>query len=198
MYLAGVYMDEPSFNDPLWDRIDFLVQHDIPISRVMNANGVSVRSLRSFMSAHGIWLAFNVTPCQAAGHTLRTRAGHCAQCNPASIAFLRRHDEAGEVYIAYSRRLRLVKIGTAKNHEARCKSLNDDCYGGTSDWSMRWYLSSNRAGRVEARAQHHLRTKGVTRAYVRFQLNELVRTSELFRCSLREAFEAVQSAAGHL
>jgi len=28
----------------------------------------------------GLWVAYGVAPCDAEGHTLRTRNGHCLQC----------------------------------------------------------------------------------------------------------------------
>ena len=40
--------------------------------------------------------------CRAAGHRLRTRSGHCVQCDPKKIAFQERYNSPGYVYIAGS------------------------------------------------------------------------------------------------
>lgn len=44
-------------------------------------------------------------PCQAKGHRLRTRAGHCVQCDPSKIAYQRRTEVPGDVYLAVSKSL---------------------------------------------------------------------------------------------
>ena len=37
-----------------------------------------------------------------AGHRLRSRAGHCFQCDTARIAFVKRHHDTAYIYIAGS------------------------------------------------------------------------------------------------
>src|ERR1700733_2095023 len=53
--------------------------------------------------------------CRELSHRLRTRAGHCIQCKPLNIAFQRREDTPGYVYIAGSLSDRIIKIGTTGN-----------------------------------------------------------------------------------
>src|SRR6202000_2262759 len=53
--------------------------------------------------------------CRARGHRLRTRKGHCIQCDPKKLGYLRRHEAPGFIYIAGSLRGRLIKVGSAEN-----------------------------------------------------------------------------------
>jgi len=46
-------------------------------------------------------------------HRLRTRAGHCVQCDIKKLAFLRRHTKPAFVYIAGSLSGRVLKIGSS-------------------------------------------------------------------------------------
>lgn len=68
--------------------------------------------------------------CRTQGHRLRTRSGHCIQCNPINIAFQRREDEPGYVYIAGSLSGRVVKIGTTGNLNQRENQMRAEGYGG--------------------------------------------------------------------
>src|SRR5947209_3307686 len=72
--------------------------------------------------------------CRAAGHRLRTRPGHCAQCDPKKIAYQERFANPGYVYIAGSLAGRVVKIGTCINVPQRENQIRTEGYGGQSDW----------------------------------------------------------------
>jgi hypothetical protein len=61
------------------------------------------------MKGLGKLVAFGVYPCAAKGHTLRTRAGHCIQCNTANLSYLKRMNESADVYVAWSKGSKLVK-----------------------------------------------------------------------------------------
>src|SRR5436190_4201098 len=101
------------------DQMRFLQSQSIPLSRVFDASGMSRSTDQAAMTKLAMIVAVGVSSCKEAGHTLRTLAGHCAQCNTHALAFLLRHDEAGEVYVAASAQTGLVKIGTSKNAQAR-------------------------------------------------------------------------------
>jgi hypothetical protein len=74
------------------EQIDFLNSHNISLDKVFDASGFSLSEYKVIMKDQGKQIAYNVAPCQQYGHTLRTRAGHCIQCNPAAIAFIKRND----------------------------------------------------------------------------------------------------------
>jgi hypothetical protein len=77
--------------------------------------------------------------CRAIGHRIRTRGGHCAQCNPANIGFTERETANGYVYIAGSRRGRFIKIGATRDVAQRERQLRTERYGGASDWLVLVY-----------------------------------------------------------
>ena len=137
-------------------------------------------------------VAVGVSPCKKGGHTLRTPAGHCAQCNTHALAFLRRHYEAGEVYVAVSTQTGLVKIGTGKNAHARMNTLNSFGYGGATDWNIHCHHACNKAGRVEFLAQSTLNAHRASRTYIK--TGNTVDCQELFNCSASAAAAAVEAA----
>ena len=94
-------------------------------------------------------VAIGVTPCQLFGHTMRTRSGHCAQCNTHTFAFRRRFNKANYIYIALSGNKSLLKIGVSNNPFSRISTLNSMGYGGACDWIMEWSEYCEKAGRVE-------------------------------------------------
>ena len=167
--------------------ISFINAHGVPLSRVFDAESLPTKFWKPLMSERRLWLAYGVTPCEAAGHQLRTRKGHCVRCNPAALAFLKRHDLEGEVYIAYSKKLRLVKVGSTEFYLDREASLNADGYAGAADWEIRHWARSNRAGRTEYLVQAELRQHHIPTQYFRESTGSFVWANEVFRCSLELA-----------
>lgn len=145
------------------------------------------------MSALQQWVAYGVTPCKEAGHELRVRSGHCVQCKPANLSYLRRFDEAAEVYVAQSKFGKVVKIGTSHNFQKRIANLNSYAYGGQTDWQCVFVISVVNAGRVEGNAHQALVGYGVTGQY--FKNGALIECRELFACSERMAIAAVKAAS---
>jgi hypothetical protein len=86
----------------------FLYAHDIPGSLLFDVSGLRRVDYVEIMQQRDLLFAYNAKPCQAAGHRLRTRAGHCIVCRPAAIAFIKRYVNPGTVYVAYSPASRLV------------------------------------------------------------------------------------------
>ena len=131
------------------------------------------------------------------GHRLRTRSGHCIICDPRRIAFQKRDSGKGVVYIA--KNSYYCKVGMIENKrktdndllEHREYQLNtEDGYGGMTGWKIvkSWSLDKN-AGKVEREAQHLLQQNKIEKMY--WYSGELRTTNELFRCSLKNAEEAV-------
>ena len=170
----------------------FLEQQGIALSRVFNASGMPKPSYQQAMSDLGMIVAYGVSPCKKAGHTLRTKAGHCIQCNTAVLAFVMRYDDRGEVYVAHSSQVSLTKIGVANTHQERLRTLNSQGYGGATDWSVHYCRELDRAGRVEFMAQQALNQYRVSRPYVR--TGQTVDCQELFDCPVALAVEAVKNA----
>ena len=74
---------------------DFLHHYGIREDETFDASGMSKSEYSAQMRGLGAKIAYGTTPCNAYGHSLRTRAGHCAQCDPRRIVFLNRHDSFG-------------------------------------------------------------------------------------------------------
>lgn len=138
------------------DQIKFLKNQNIHPKYVFDAEGLSKSEYRVIMKELNKLIAYNVSPCQREGHTLRTRSGHCCQCNTATIGFQKRNDSAGIVYIAGTLVGKLIKIGFSKAVEVRSKSLNRTKYAGFKDWKILYALKSKNAGRIETKANYLL------------------------------------------
>lgn len=139
-------------NELTIDQLDFLKNHGIHLKFVFNAYGLSKSEYKSIMKDLNKLIAYNVSPCNSYGHTLRTRSGHCCQCNTAHLAFQKRNDSSGIVYIAGTLKGQLIKVGYSKSVEVRSKSLNTSCYAGFKDWEILYALQSEDAGRIETKA----------------------------------------------
>jgi hypothetical protein len=95
------------------EQIEFLKKHKISDAELFDASGLKRQQYQVIMEQENKKFAFGVDPCSN-GHALRTRAGHCIQCNTARIAFERRHSATGQVYIAGSLKGQSIKIGFTK------------------------------------------------------------------------------------
>lgn len=139
------------------DQLRFLKEQKIELKYVFNADGLSKSDYREIMQELNMIIAYNVTPCQKEGHTLRTRSGHCCQCKTARIGFQKRYDSEGIVYIAGSLIGNVVKIGFTKAVAIRSESLNRTKYAGLDDWKILFAINSKLAGKIETRANSLLR-----------------------------------------
>ena len=168
----------------------FLKQHNISISSVFDATGLGKKDYRAVMKPLGNVVAIGVTPCQKNKHTLRTRSGHCVQCNPASLAFQGRYSEEAFVYVAGSLDLKLVKIGFASDVDQRLATLNELEYAGAADWECLYWLNIVGAGQVEFDAQTKLKQYASPTTYMRN--GKTVDCIETFSCGAETAIETVR------
>lgn len=173
----------------------FLEHHDIPLGKVFDATGMRRSDYQCQMSALGKLVAIGVSPCSIAGHTMRTRAGHCAECRPAVLAYMRRYDAHGEVYVATTAKGRIVKVGSSTNAVERISSLNIYKYGGVADWHIAFHEESRMAGRAEFAAHKSLSPHTASGTY--FKDGRDVECRELFCCSVSVAIKAVRTAIAH-
>ncbi|WP_340106920.1 GIY-YIG nuclease family protein [Rhodohalobacter sp. 8-1] len=156
-------------------------EHNIPLEKVLNAKGLKKREYRSKMKELKKSIAFNVTPCQKKGHTLRNRSGHCVQCNTAYIAYQKRNDSKGIVYIAESIGGGIIKVGYSKSFETRSESLNRTEYAGYSDWVIKFAIESKNAGRIEHKINSSLKKYAQSVRYNHD--NHLQESTEIFKCA---------------
>ena len=138
--------------------------------------------------------AYNASPCQNGGHTLRSRANHCIQCNTARIGYVKRYFAEGYIYIAASPLGRLIKVGTTTDIERRKWQLNRWEYGRQGDWRIVAVVHTDNAGRVEGEAHSRLARYSVEGDYLRAGRRQ--RCLELFKCNFGDAKEALELALG--
>ena len=112
------------------EQIAFLSKHKISLGVVFNAEGLTAKERKSQMETLDMRFAYGVTPCRKMGHTLRSLAGDCIQCNTHVIAFTNRHFDKGFIYVSISSSKELLKICCTINIQNRTSSLNKLSYWG--------------------------------------------------------------------
>ena len=170
----------------------FLAEHGIPLSKIFNATGMSSSRYKLIMKDGDFLVAYGVTPCSRGGHTLRTRSGHCVQCNTKHIAYIRRHSEPGYVYLLHSKSTNLVKVGASVDPNIREKNLNGYAYGGASDWMIIEKFYTKDYAKHENLAHQSLETYRTSGKY--FDRGGWIECNELFTCSVEVAKKAIVSA----
>ena len=99
------------------EQITFLKSQGIAPAQLFDASHTKSKADREAqMDALELSLYFGGAACAKGGHTLRTKAGHCIQCDTSKIAYQLRHSASGYVYLAYSQSKKLTKVGFTKNH----------------------------------------------------------------------------------
>jgi hypothetical protein len=171
----------------------FLNEQNIPLSRVFDATGLRRKDWEFQIKELGLQFAYGTNPCRNGGHTLKTKAG-CIQCNPAFIAFARRHYENAFVYLARSSAKKLIKVGVGKTIERRETSLNSHGYAGASDWKVLHSVEVDEAGKVEFSIHSDLVIHNVAETYLRD--GNLVVCREVFSCSMDTALHAFKKHTG--
>jgi len=163
----------------------FLKRMNIPLSKVGDYEGWKTAAYRAEMKVQDQLLAIGVTPCNKAGHTMRTRKGHCAQCDPKQLGYLMRYDVSGEVYVATSS-IGYIKVGSGKDASQRLINLNSYNYGGASDWRLEIVRPCTHANRAEVEAHRLLhRYQAINPVPVYFKNGKWIECRELFKYSHR-------------
>jgi len=170
----------------------FLGEQKVPLSELFDASGMSKSGYVEAMRESGQNFAYGVTPCGKGGHTLRTRAGHCIQCDTSKIAYQLRHQNAGHVYLAGSPSTKLLKVGTTLDLRDREQKLTEYAYGGATDWEILVSGHCSGAGKVEYLAHRQLKDASVGGFYVRAGRRQAC--YELFRCGYDAAKKALLGA----
>lgn len=171
-------------------QIDFLKKIGVPINKTFDATGLSKGYYSKVMKERSLEVAYGVTPCAKGNHTLRTRAGHCLQCNSANIRFQNRHTEAGFLYLAKSKSGKIVKFGQTQDIYQRMSSLNESGYGGFIDWEIVLFANVIESGKIEKQIHteiwHH-------RAHFEYLKDGRMQEAyEIFKLPLKKAKELFQ------
>lgn len=164
----------------------FLNSQKILPSQLFDARGRTSTSWGDAAKEQGYLFGLN-EPC-GAGHRLRTRAGHCIQCDTARIAYIRRFASKGFVYIAASPAGRIFKVGSSVDLERRTVKLNFDSYAGQSDWVMLCGHVVPSMGQVEYKIHKSLERYVVPIEYVKDGNKQMSR--EVFRAELKVIWQS--------
>jgi hypothetical protein len=170
----------------------FLAHYGLAPDDVYDARGQPGRFWKERIREENKTIALG-TRCGNGGHRLRTRAGHCVQCDPKKLAFEARHSAEQYVYIAGSVSEKLIKIGTCKNVPQRERQVRAERYGGVGDWNVIFSVKVRNAGDVEHQARSKLCRHIVVRSYWKDGFEQ--RGIELLQCSFTRAWEALMEAA---
>jgi hypothetical protein len=184
-YSAGLTLDQRKF----------LIHHGIPVAQAFNTNGSPVSAYKQRMKDEGYLVAYGVAPCARGGHTLRTRHGHCVQCDSKHIAYILRHSQPGHVYLAHSPSTGLFKVGASVDPDVRKTNLNVNQYGGASDWVIQVSKFTNNYAKYEHLVHEKLDTYRAQGKY--YDRGGWIDCAELYRCSLAVAQTAFRSVMGN-
>lgn len=171
------------------EQAGFLKHHKISLGSVFDATGLGRNDYRAAMKLLGKDVAIGVTPCQKGGHSLRSRSGHCVQCNSASLAFQKRYSDTGYVYVAGSRALQVLKVGFTTDIPQRISSLVSFGYAGASDWECLHWAECENAGKVEFDVHSALAVYAAPTAYIRD--GKQVNCLETFSCGIETVVTAL-------
>lgn len=168
----------------------FIFGQGIQEALLYDAKGQAMSSsLESKMKSLGKVFAYNSTPCQSFGHTIRTRSGHCIQCDTAKIAFILRAVSFGCIYIAGSQKGNWMKVGVTSSKEVREESINREKYGNLDDWEVLFSGKCLNVGTVENNVHQILRGYAEVVRYIHDNHDQ--KTKELFRCGYNKAKNAL-------
>jgi hypothetical protein len=161
--LAGVSPMRGTLTD---NELRFLVSQGLGPDDFFDARWIHNGRRKRLMEAEHKTAALG-TPCQKAGHGLRTSAGQCTQRDTSKPAFQSRHRRDRYVYIAGSLLERLLKIGTCSDCKQMGHQLRTEKYGSVGDWRIIYSIEVPNAVDVERAARSRLRECFVKRSYVK-------------------------------
>ena len=167
----------------------FLRSQSISSSMLFDASGLSQAEREKRMSELKKYFFYGGAPCKKGGHTLRTKKGHCIQCDTSKIAYQLRSSAKGYVYLAYSQQTKLIKVGFSESDpDARELNINKEAYGNISDWEIHTRIKLEKdAGRREFEIHALLARYLKPISYIKNINAPAVECREIFECELSHA-----------
>lgn len=129
------------------------------------------------------------SPCRKARHRLRSRKGHCVQCDTKVLAFAGRFELKQYLYIAGSINARLIKIGVCKDIRQRIGQICAERHGDARDWEVIYAVEIERAGEIEDHVLSRLGRYAISSTY--WKNGFLQQSIELRSCSISQALDAL-------
>ncbi|MES2414512.1 MAG: hypothetical protein V4614_11965 [Pseudomonadota bacterium] len=176
-------------------QLRFLKEQGVSLSQVIDASGLSSKDRVTKMETLGASFYYGGAICKAGGHSLRTKPGHCIQCDTSKIAYQLRHTASGHVYLAYSWSRQYAKVGYSKAYpEERVGFLCRENYGNANDWELKHTIFvSKSAGRYEFNIHARLEQYRKPVLYEKYG-GVFVECREIFSCPLPIAGSAFENA----
>jgi hypothetical protein len=177
------------------EQVQFIRDQGISLSQVFDGSGLSAKDRVAKMNDLGTPFYYGGAPCQAAGHTLRTKPGHCIQCDTSKIAYQLRNSASGHVYIAYSGSKQYAKVGYSQAYpNERIAFLRRENYGTASDWELKEAAHlENHAGQREFAIHALLERFRKPVTYEKYP-GVFVECREIFSCPQHVAIAAFKTA----
>jgi hypothetical protein len=170
----------------------FLVSQSIDINEIYDAR-YERRYVWENKAREGNFDFILGSPCREFGHRLRTRSGHCIQCNTARIAYIRRESRSGQIYLAYSQEGESAKIGFCKRVDIREISLRTQGYGGYFDWRIVCSFRSQNGGYEERLISSIFRKRRMNGFYEKD--NTIQSAREMYRYKMETAVKKFRKFA---
>ena len=136
--------------------VEFLKSYGFDENSVYDARGISRKRARKNAKLLDKPILLG-SPCTQGGHRLKTRSGHCLECDPSKITYQTRHSSKGSLYIAASPSSGLIKVGMSNNLNQREKSLQREYYAECGDWQILASIALIEAGRAESDIKNALK-----------------------------------------
>ena len=165
----------------------FINSNNIQYKQIFDIFGMSKKEYKNAMMSVDKIIGVGGNPCRKSRHTLKMLSGHCPECNPQHVEFTMRWFDKNFVYIAYSKKSNLVKVGVTKNCKKRENSLRETNYGNSNHWKIFKCKYVEKAGEVENKIHKSLSKHKVFRRFLKN--GKVVHSSETFDCDLNHAFE---------
>jgi hypothetical protein len=179
------------------EQIHFLKKQKVSPSLLFDATGLSAEERKKTMTSLEKQFYYGGAVCKTGGHSLRTKSGHCIQCDTSKIAYQQRSSASGYVYLAHSKSTNLIKVGYTKSHpQDRGKFLRDEAYGGIKDWDIKKLVELEKdAGKVEFNIHNALEQYQRPHFYEKGK-GSVVECREIFSCDLNIAVDAFTKLTG--
>ena len=179
------------------EQVNFCKHHGIKMKYLLNAKNMSTSEWKNRLEAEGKVFAYNTSICRR-GHNsgIRSKSGHCVECNPSAISHSLRSHIEGIVYIAQTDKGGIIKVGMTSDYVERENSLNRTEYAGYNDWELLYATKVERAGKIEDIAQQLLSKYSISKLYDHD--SHLTEAYELFSCNPATARAAIEEACKSL
>ena len=174
---------------------DFLRRYNIDHFDVFDASGLGAAEWKAEMRARNAKVAVCVTKCKRKGHSMRSSGGHCVMCTPSNLSFHARWRSKGEIYMAYSASMKLVKIGSSTSiagAEGRVITLNKQRYAEVHDWILLQCVEVSDVGKLENVVHQKLSSYRKLLTYTRRGKAEVA--TEVFNCTPEKAKREIAKA----